>query len=138
MIDMSFVVGAVIAVIIGFVLYKAWPAAKAFIPSGALYFINWFAEVVVKAVESEMEGEAGERKREEAFRRINEAMKPLIEYMEKFGYTISAERIYEAIQAAWIKLDLDEIQSGVKVIEYENDLDEEDYKPPEDEEATNE
>lgn len=133
MIDLSFLIGAAIAIMIAFVLYKAWPAVKAFIPAGALYFINWFAEVVVNAIESEMDGEEGEKKREEAFKRINEALAPMIAYMEKFGYTISAERIYEAIQAAWIKLDMAEIQTGVKYIEFIDD-DEED-KPPEDTET---
>lgn len=115
MVDMSFVIGAIIALLIGLLIHKVWPAVKAFIPGSALFFINWFAEIVVKAVESELGGKDGEAKREEAFKRINEAMQPLIVFMEKFGYTISAERIYEAIQAAWIKLDLAEIQAGVKI-----------------------
>jgi len=133
MIDLSFVIGAVIAVMIAFVIYKVWPAMKAFIPAGALYFINWFADVVVRAVESDFAGEGGGRKREEAFRRINEAMAPIIEFLHKLGYDISAERIYEAIQAAWIRLDLDEVRAGIKPIEYEYE-DEEDDKPPESEE----
>ena len=129
MIDMSFVIGAVIAVMIAFVLYKAWPAVKAFIPAGALFFINWFAGVVVNAVESELDSEGGEKKREEAFKRINEALEPLINFMEKFGYTISAERIYEAIQAAWIKLDLEETKAGIGFMAFVDD--DEDDKPPE-------
>lgn len=127
MIDLSWIIGAVIAILIAIALYKVWPAIKAFIPAGALWFINWFAEIVVKAVETEHESGEGQKKKEEAFERINTALAPLIAFMEKFGYTISAERIYEAIQAAWIKLDLEEFKAGIKYFEY----DEEEFHPPE-------
>ena len=114
MIDVSCVIGTAVAIMIAVVIYKLLPAVEAFLPEGALFLVNWFAGIVVKAVESEYESGEGAEKREEAFRRINEALDPLICYMNKHGYTISAEHIYEAIQAAWIKLDLAEISAGVK------------------------
>ena len=56
----------------------------------------------------------GEAKREEAFKRINEMLAPFIEFCEKMGFTIDTKIVYEAIQAAWYKLNLDQILAGVK------------------------
>ncbi|MFR8177124.1 MAG: hypothetical protein ACLVB5_08610 [Christensenellales bacterium] len=39
---------------------------------------------------------------------------PFIEFCEKMGFTIDTKIVYEAIQAAWYKLNLDQILAGVK------------------------
>lgn len=115
MIDLSWIIGVAIAVILAIISVKLWPIIKAFIPPCALAILNWFASVVVNAVESEFASGEGEQKREEAFRRIENVLLPMITFMERFGFTIDAERIYEAIQAAWKKLDLSQMQAGAKV-----------------------
>ena len=115
-IDLSFVTGAIIALMILVAMKKVWPIIEAFIPPVALGIINWFADVVVNAVESEYASGQGEEKRAEAFKRINKVMEPLIDFVEQFGFTISSERIYEAIQSAWQRLNTAQIQSGEKAV----------------------
>ena len=114
MIDLSYIIGCAIAVLLAIICVKVWPVIKAAIPPNALAVVGWLAESVVRAVEAEFGGGNGEAKREEAFKRINEMLAPFIEFCEKMGFTIDAKIVYEAIQAAWYKLNLDQILAGVK------------------------
>lgn len=114
MIDLSYIVGCAIAVLLAIICVKVWPVIKAAIPPTALAVVGWLAESVVRAVEAEFGGGNGEAKREEAFKRINEMLAPFIEFCEKMGFTIDTKIVYEAIQAAWYKLNLDQILAGVK------------------------
>ena len=108
MIDLSYIIGCAIAVLLAIICVKVWPVIKAAIPPTALAVVGWLAESVVRAVEAEFGGGNGEAKREEAFKRINEMLAPFIEF------TIDTKIVYEAIQAAWYKLNLDQILAGVK------------------------
>ena len=78
MIDLSWIIGVAIAVILAIISVKLWPIIKAFIPPCALAILNWFASVVVNAVESEFASGEGAQKREEAFRRIENVLLPMI------------------------------------------------------------
>ena len=105
MIDLSYIIGCAIAVLLAIICVKVWPV---------MAVVGWLAESVVRAVEAEFGGGNGEAKREEAFKRINEMLAPFIEFCEKMGFTIDTKIVYEAIQAAWYKLNLDQILAGVK------------------------
>ena len=96
MIDLSYIIGCAIAVLLAIICVKVWPVIKAAIPPTALAVVGWLAES------------------EEAFKRINEMLAPFIEFCEKMGFTIDTKIVYEAIQAAWYKLNLDQILAGVK------------------------
>ena len=114
MIDLSVVVGALIALLMSVMMFKVWPLVEAFLPAGVLGVIQWVARAVVDGVESDLCGENGAVKREEAFERIEKALAPLLVYMEKHGYTVSACRIYEAIEAAWRQLNTEQLLTGEK------------------------
>ena len=114
MIDLSVVFGALIALLLAVMMCKVWPMVKAFLPPVVLAVIQWIARSVVDGVESDLCGESGAVKREEAFERIEKALAPLLRYMEKHGYTVSACRIYEAIEAAWRQLNTEQLLTGEK------------------------
>ena len=114
MIDLSVVVGALIALLLSVMMFKVWPMVKAFLPAGVLGVIQWVARVVVDGVESDLKGEGGAAKRNEAYARIRKALRPLFEYMEAHGYTVDPERIYEAIEAAWRTMNAEQLMSGEK------------------------
>lgn len=114
MIDLSVVFGALIALLLAVMMFKVWPMVKAFLPPVVLAVIQWIARSVVDGVESHLCGESGAVKREEAFERIEKALAPLLKYMEKHGYTVSAYRIYEAIEAAWRQLNTEQLLTGEK------------------------
>lgn len=114
MIDLSVVVGVLIALLMSVMMFKVWPLVEAFLPAGVLGVIQWAARAVVDGVESDMAGEAGAVKREEAFRRIRKALSPLLAYMEKHGYTVDPKRIYEAIEAAWRAMNTEQLLTGEK------------------------
>ena len=113
-IDLSFVIGAVAVLLIALLTRKVWPVIEALLPPSLLLFVKWFAETVVNAVEVEYGGGEGELKRREAFKRIMKMIKPLVGYLETRGFTLDAERVYEAIEAAWNKMNTDQIKAGVK------------------------
>lgn len=125
MIDLSVVVGALIALLMSVMMFKIWPMVKAFLPPVVLAVIQWIARSVVDGVESELQGLGGAVKREEAFKRIERALEPLLGYMEKHGYTVSAERIYEAIEAAWRQLNTEQLLTGEKELARDPGEDEE-------------
>ncbi|MBR5302814.1 MAG: hypothetical protein IKU38_08270 [Clostridia bacterium] len=114
MIDLSVVVGALIALLMSVMMFKVWPLVKAFLPAGVLAVIQWVARPVVDGVESDMAGQMGVAKRAEAFKRIKKALAPLLGYMAKHGYTVDPERIYEAIEAAWRVMNAEQLMSGEK------------------------
>ena len=91
MIDLSYIIGCAIAVLLAIICVKVWPVIKAAIPPTALAVVGWLAESVVRAVEAEFGGGNGEAKREEAFKRINEMLAPFIEFCEKMGFTIDTK-----------------------------------------------
>ena len=113
-IDLSFIAGVIIALIIALFFRKVWPLIEALLPPAALAFVKWFAETAVKAVEVEYGGGNGAEKREMAFRRINQALEPITFYLEQIGFTLKSESIYEAIEAAWYKMNMEQIRAGVK------------------------
>lgn len=113
-IDLSFVIGAIAVLLIVLLTRKVWPVIEALLPPSLLLFVKWFAETVVNAVEVEYGGGEGELKRREAFKRIMKMIKPLVGYLETRGFTLDAERVYEAIEAAWNKMNTDQIKAGVK------------------------
>lgn len=125
MIDLSVVFGALIALLLSVMMFKVWPLVKAFLPAGVLAVIQWVARAVVDGVESDLQGESGAVKREEARERIERALRPLISYMEKRGYTVSAYRIYEAIEAAWRQLNTEQLLTGEKELPQDPGEDEE-------------
>lgn len=114
MIDLSFVIGGVIAVMLAVICTKLWPIIRAAVPPAVIAAISWFADTIVKAVEAEYGRGRGEEKKQEAFKRINRIIYPLVGLCERMGFTIDAERIYDAIQAAWIQLNLEQIAVGEK------------------------
>lgn len=113
-IDLSFVIGAVAVLLIALLARKVWPVIEALLPPSLLLFVKWFAETVVNAVEVEYGGGEGELKRREAFKRIMKMIQPFVEYLETRGFTLDAARVYEAIEAAWNKMNTDQIKAGVK------------------------
>ncbi len=119
MIDLSFAIGAIIAVILAVICIKVYPIIKASISPATLAVISWFAQTIVRAVEAEFGSGGGEEKREEAFARINKILAPMIELCESMGFTIDAEQIYDAIQAAWLKMNLEQIMAGEKLSKIE-------------------
>lgn len=114
MIDLSVVFGALIALLLAVMMFKVWPMIQAFLPPVVIAVIQWIARSVVDGVESELQGADGAVKREEAFKRIERALEPLLGYMQARGYTVSAERIYEAIEAAWRQLNTEQLLTGEK------------------------
>lgn len=114
MIDLSVVFGALIALLLAVMMFKVWPMIQAFLPPVVIAVIQWIARSVVDGVESDLCGESGAVKREEAFERIDKALRPLLSYMEGRGYTVSAYRIYEAIEAAWRHLNTEQLLTGEK------------------------
>lgn len=114
MIDISPIIGALIALLITIACVKLWPIVKAAIPPSALVLLSKIAEIAVNAVEAEYSGDEGSAKREYAFKRIDEAIKPVIVCLEKIGFTIEAKHIYDAIEAAWYKMNIEQIRAGVK------------------------
>lgn len=113
-IDLSFVIGAIAVLLIVLLTRKVWPVIEALLPPSLLLFVKWFAETVVNAIEVKYGGGEGELKRREAFKRIMKMIKPLVGYLETRGFTLDAERVYEAIEAAWNKMNTDQIKAGVK------------------------
>ena len=120
MIDLSVVMGTVSAALLAVI--------KAFLPPVVLAIVQWIARAVVDGVESDYAGYEGEAKRQAAFCRIESALHPLLEYMKKHGYTISPERIYEAIEAAWRVMNTEQLLTGEKELPRED--------APEDKEET--
>ena len=114
MIDISSVIGVLIALLITVAIAKLWPVIKAAIPSYALVLLSRVAEIAVNAVEAEYGGEKGAEKREYAFKRINEVISPAVDCLESIGFTIKAEHIYDAIEAAWNKMNTEQISAGIK------------------------
>ena len=114
MIDLSFVIGTVIAAMLAVIVFKIWPMVKAFLPPVVLAIIQWIARAVVDGVESDYAGQDGAVKRQAAFERIERALDPLLKYMKQHGYTIVPERIYEAIEAAWRQLNTEQLLTGEK------------------------
>jgi len=125
MIDLSVVCGALIALLLSVMMFKVWPLVKAFLPPVVIAVIQWIARSVVDGVESDLCGESGAVKREEAFVRIDKALRPLLSYMERRGYTVSAYRIYEAIEAAWRQLNTEQLLTGEKELPQDPGEDEE-------------
>ena len=113
-IDLSLVIGVIIALMLALIVRKVWPLVEAIMPPVGLAFLKWFAESVVNSVEAEYGGDNGAEKREMAFKRINQALEPINFYLQNIGFTISSKSIYEAIEAAWYKMNLDQIRAGVK------------------------
>lgn len=113
-IDLSVVVGAVVVLLIALFTRKVWPLIEAILPPSLLLFIKWFAETVVNSVEAEYGGGDGEEKRAEAYNRIMDMIKPFVEYLNKRGFTLSAATVYEAIEAAWHKMNTEQIKAGIK------------------------
>ena len=116
MIDLSIVVGALIALLLSVMMFKVWPLVKAFLPAGVLGVIQWVARAVVDGVETDLAGEGGAAKRYEAYKRIEKALRPLLEYMGAHGYTVDPERIFEAIEAAWRTMNAEQLMSGEKAL----------------------
>ena len=114
MIDLSMFVGSVIALLLGVVVLKVWPLVEAILPPAALVMLQWVARSVVEGVEKDYAGEAGEVKRQEAFERIQRALEPLLRYMESHGYTVTPQRVYEAIEAAWRQMNTEQLLAGEK------------------------
>lgn len=129
MIDLSVVFGALIALLLAVMMFKVWPMIQAFLPPVVIAVIQWIARSVVDGVESDLRGESGAVKREEAFERIEKAIAPLLSYMENRGYTVSAYRIYEAIEAAWRQLNTEQLLTGEK--ELTPDPDDQEEEPEE-------
>ena len=125
MIDLSVVVGALIALLMSVMMFKVWPLVKAFLPAGVLVVIQWVARAVVDGVESDLQGVGGAEKREAAYARIRKALRPLLDYMEAHGYTVDPERIYEAIEAAWRTMNAEQLMSGEKELPQDPGEDEE-------------
>lgn len=128
MIDLSVVMGTVIAALLAVIVFKVWPMVRAFLPPVVLAIIQWIARAVVDGVESDYAGYEGEAKRQAAFHRIESALRPLLEYMKKHGYTISPERIYEAIEAAWRVMNTEQLLTGEKELPREEPEEEPDDK----------
>lgn len=125
MIDLSVFVGTVIAALLAVIVFKLWPMVKAFLPPVVLAIIQWIARAVVDGVESDYAGCEGAEKRQAAFCRIEAALRPLLEYMKKHGYTISPERIYEAIEAAWRVMNTEQLLTGEKELRREEEPEDE-------------
>lgn len=134
MIDLSVVFGALIALLLAVMMFKVWPMIQVFLPPVVLGVIQWIARSVVDGVESDLRGESGAVKREEAFERIERALRPLISYMEKHGYTVKPERIFEAIEAAWRQLNTEQLLTGEKELPQDPGEDEEQEPEAEQEE----
>lgn len=115
-IDLSFIIGVVAVLLVALLVRKVWPVIEAILPPSLLLFVKWFAETVVNAVEVEYGGGEGEIKRREAFKRIMNMIRPFVEYLETRGFTLDAERVYEAIEAAWNKMNTEQIKAGVKPV----------------------
>lgn len=116
-IDLSFIIGVVAVLLVALLVRKVWPVIEAILPPSLLLFIKWFAETVVNAVEVEYGGGEGEAKRREAFQRIMKMIQPFVDYLETRGFTLDAERVYEAIEAAWNKMNTEQIKAGVKPVD---------------------
>ncbi|MBR4040615.1 MAG: hypothetical protein IKJ11_11060 [Clostridia bacterium] len=133
MIDLSVVFGALIALLLAVMMFKVWPMVKAFLPPAVLAVIQWAARAVVDGVESNCRGKDGAEKRRAAFERIERALEPLLKYMKAHGYTVTPERIYEAIEAAWRQLNTEQLLTGEKKLAPDPGTDEEQDGEPEEE-----
>lgn len=117
-IDLSPLVGIFIAVAFAVLLFKVWPLIRVFIPPAALAVINWLADMAVHAVEAEYGSGNGDIKRQKAIKKVQDALAPLLEYLNKHGFTLDIGCVYEAVQAAWKKMDLQQKLSGEKEAEF--------------------
>lgn len=117
-IDLSILIGVLFAVTFAVLLVKVWPLIRVFIPPAALAVINWLADIVVRAVEAEYGSGNGDVKHQEAIKKVQDALSPLIKYLNKHGFTLDVGYIYDAVQAAWKKLDLQQKLSGEKEAEF--------------------
>lgn len=114
-IDLSLIVGVAVVLLAVLFMRKVWPLIEAVLPPSLLLFVKWFAESVVNAVEAEYGGGNGELKRDEAFERIMDMIDPFVVYLNRHGFELNAETVYEAIEAAWHKMNTDQIKAGIKL-----------------------
>ncbi len=113
-IDLSVIVGVVIVFMIALIARKVWPLVEAILPPALMLIIKWFAETAVIAIESEYGGGNGAETRQAAFSRIMNMIQPLVSYLEERGFTLDVERVYDAIEAAWNKMNTEQIKAGTK------------------------
>lgn len=106
----STIPGAVItAVLMALVILavKLWPTVKALLPNWATNILVTMADVFVRWAESEYGAAKGPEK-------FHIVLEKLESYLADIGIQIDADIIIAAIEAAWTKMNAEQIAAGIK------------------------
>lgn len=110
MFDVTMILQGLLVLLVALAVYKLWPAIKAAVPAVVVKFIQTVAHFAVYAVEAEFGSGNGEKK-------LDAALELVKEWFARFHLTFDTETIKTAIKEEWYKLNVEQIESGMKKTE---------------------
>ncbi len=110
MFDVTMILQGLLVLLVALAAYKLWPAIKAAVPTVVVKFIQTVAHFAVYAVEADFGSGNGDKK-------LDAALDLVKKWFERFHLTFDADMIKTAIKEEWYKLDVEQIEGGMKKIE---------------------
>lgn len=110
MFDITLVLKGIIILIVALVVYKLWPLFKAAAPAALVEVVKLVARFAVYAVEAEYGSGNGEAK-------FDAALEMVQNYLARFNLTFDTEAIKNAVQEEWLKLNMQQLSTGMKKTE---------------------
>ena len=110
MFDITLILKGIIILVVALIVYKLWPLFKAVAPAALVEVVKLVARFAVYSVEAEYGSGNGEAK-------FDEALKKVQTYLQRFHLTFDTETIKSAIQEEWLKLNMEQLATGMKKTE---------------------
>lgn len=107
MIDITMILQGLIVLLVGLAAFKLWPIIKASVPAIVLDIIRLVARFAVYSVEASFGSGGGEEK-------FKAALEMAQDWLERYGFTFDTDMLYNAIKEEWYKMNLEQIQTGIK------------------------
>ncbi len=110
MFDITLILKGIIILAVALVVYKLWPMFKAAAPAALVEVVKLIARFAVYAIEAEYGSGNGKAK-------FDEALKMAQSYLQRFHLTFDTETIKSAINEEWLKLNMEQLSTGMKKTE---------------------
>lgn len=110
MFDITLILHGLIVLLVALVACKLWPMIKAVAPAAVVEVIKLIARFAVYSVEADFGSGNGSAK-------FDAALEQVQTFLKKYHLTFDIKTIKAAIQEEWLKLNLEQLSTGMKKIE---------------------
>ena len=110
MFDITMILHGLIVLVVALVVYKLWPMFKAVAPAVVINAVKLLARFAVYSVEADLGSGNGQAKFDAALAKVQMLL-------QKYGLTFDMEIIKSAIQDEWLKLNMQQLSTGMKKTE---------------------